>query len=292
MARTIPYALGWLPELLDVRDYRPNHVEVAKMLAATGVRRAVRAGLARGAKPPKLATQADLRSWCSPIEDQGALGSCTAQAAVGLVEYFERRASGKHVDASRLFVYKATRMLMGMTGDTGAYLRDAMKSLVLVGAPPEEYWPYKVQDFDADPPAFCYALGANWKAVKYFRLDSPGEGTGVTLRRVKEFLAAGYPSMFGFTVYDSITEADRTGKIPFPGQNDRVEGGHAVMAVGYDDALKIGNQKGALLIRNSWGRGWGDKGYGWLPYAYVEENLADDFWSIQSQTWVDTGVFT
>jgi C1A family cysteine protease len=210
---------------------------------------------------------------------------------VGLVEYFERRASGQHVDASRLFVYKATRRLMQQTGDSGAYLRDAMKALVLLGAPPERYWPYVVADFDKEPPAFCYSLGANWKAVKYFRLDTVGGSTGDTLKRVKKFLADGYPSMFGFTVYESIADGSHTGKIPFPSQKERVEGGHAVMAVGYDDALKIGSRKGALMIRNSWGTGWGEHGYGWLPYAYIETGLADDFWSIQSQTWVDTGAF-
>lgn len=291
MAKRIRQGLGWLPELLDVRDFRPEHEKVAGLLAATSARRAMRRGRAGGARAPKLAAKVELREWCSPIEDQGALGSCTAHAAVGLVEFFERRASGKHVDASRLFVYKATRKLMGVTGDTGAYLRDAMKALVLVGAPPEEYWPYDVAAYEKEPPAFCYALGANWKAVRYFRLDSPGEGTGATLARVKEFLATGYPSMFGFTVYESIEDAEHDGEIPFPGKNDRVEGGHAVVAVGYDDARKVGKEKGALLIRNSWGKMWGQGGYGWLPYAYVEAGLADDFWSVQSQTWVDTGHF-
>jgi hypothetical protein len=100
-------------------------------------------------------------------------------------------------------------------------------------------------------PAFCYALGANWKAIEYFRLDLPGGTTGDTLRRVKQFLAAGLPSMFGFTVHDSIADAQQSGGIPFPTQNDHVDGGHAVAAVGYDDAVPIAGKKGALLIRNA-----------------------------------------
>jgi hypothetical protein len=181
--------MGWRPEMVDLRDYRPDHDEVAPMLGRGRARGAAR----KSAAKPKAPAKADLRKWCSPIEDQGELGSCTAHAAVGLVEYFERRASGKHVDASRLFVYKATRRLMGETGDTGAYLRDAMKSLVLVGAPAEQYWPYVVKDFDEEPPAFCYALAANWKAVKYFRLDVVGGTAADTLSRVKEFIAGATP---------------------------------------------------------------------------------------------------
>lgn len=284
---SLPYGMGWRPELLDIRDYRPEHAQLTGLLRATRAKSVI----SKAAKSPKAAGRVDLREWCSPIEDQGKLGSCTAHAAVALVEYFERRASGRHVDASRLFVYKVTRRLMGETGDTGAYLRDAMKALVLLGAPPEDYWPYVIADFDKEPPAFCYALGANWKSVKYFRLDIAGASTRDTLNRVKAFLVAGLPSMFGFTVYESIEQADGSGKIPFPTDKDRVAGGHAVVAVGYDDEVKIGSTKGALMIRNSWGKGWGEKGYGWLPYAYVESGLADDFWSVQSQSWVDTGAF-
>ncbi len=282
--------LGWLPELPDIRDYHPDHDEIAPLLAKTAVRRAgARAAGRRGAGRAVPAC-VDLRAWCSPIEDQKSLGSCTAHAAVGLVEYFERRASGKHVDASRLFVYKATRQLMHAKGDSGAYLRTAMQALVMFGAPPEEYWPYRVSEFDAEPPAFVYSLGASFKAVKYFHLDPPGSGPAQRLAHVKRFLAARCPSMFGFTVYESLYDA-KDGKIPFPGKGDKVAGGHAVVAVGYDDGLAIGAQKGALLIRNSWGTGWGDKGYGWLPYEYVTAGLADDFWSVQSLDWVNTGQF-
>jgi C1A family cysteine protease len=240
----------------------------------------------------------DLRSWCSPIENQGALGSCTANAGVGIVEYFERRAYGKHIDASRLFLYKTTRNMLHWTGDTGAFLRSTMGALVLFGVPPEEYWQYVVADFDKEPPAFCYAFAQNYQALRYYRLDPPTTPGDVVLARVKTNLSAGLPSMFGFTVYNSYTQANTTGKIPYPTAGERIVGGHAIVAVGYDDNMKIKNTNagavettGALLIRNSWGGGWGAAGYGWLPYEYVLKRLATDWWSLLSNEWIDTGNF-
>ena len=232
----------------------------------------------------------DLRPWFSPIEDQGALGSCTANAAAGLLEYFERRASGKFVDASRLFLYKAERDLLGWTGDTGAYLRTAMEALVVFGAPPERYWPYVIAQYDNEPPAFCYAFGANYKAMKYFRLDPPGVSGAIVLANIKAYLAAGYPSMFGFPVYTEYDHPLPGGLIAYP-SGAGYRGGHANVAAGYDDNLMIGSDKGALLIRNSWGPTWANAGYGWLSYRYVTNALANDWWSMISSTWVDTGVF-
>lgn len=173
-----------------------------------------------------------------------------------------------------------------------------MGALVLFGVPPAEYWLYTIGDFDKEPTAFCYAFAQNYQAIQYYRLDPPGTSKPALLARIKTNLAAGLPSMFGFTVYNSISQAGGSGKIPHPTPTETVAGGHAVVAVGYDNALKIKNTNpgavettGALLIRNSWGAGWGDHGYGWLPYDYVLNGLAVDWWSLLKNEWVDTGAF-
>lgn len=281
--------MGWLPDYPDFRDYTIEHDAVKAMLLQAGA-----------AKPVKLDLPAfvDLRAWCSPVENQGTLGSCTANAGVGLVEYFERKAFGKHIDASRLFLYKVSRGLLHSTGDAGAFLRATMGALVLFGVPPEEFWPYVVADFDKEPTGFCYAFAQSYKTISYYRLDPPGISATVLLNQIKTNLAASLPPMFGFTVYNSYTQAATTGKIPYPTAGEKIVGGHAIVAVGYDDNIKIKNTNpgaaettGALLIRNSWGTGWGMAGYGWIPYDYVLKGLAVDWWSLLKNEWIDTGAF-
>lgn len=280
---------GWLPPMPDLRDYSVENQDIKDMTKKLGL--AVQTLL--------LPATVDLRQWCSPVENQLNLGSCSAHAGMGVVEYFERRAYGKHIDGSRLFLYKTTRNLMKVTGDTGAWLRNVMGALCLCGVPDEKYWSYNVPDFDKEPPAFVYAVADNYEALRYFCHDPQGANapSSTVLSTVKQYLAAGIPSMFGFWGFSSFNNTNVKGGIPYPCPEESAEWGHAIVAVGYDDGKKIKNTKcnkettGALLIRNSWGTSWGDNGYGWLPYDYVINKLAMDFWSLLAMEWVDTKQF-
>jgi C1A family cysteine protease len=266
--------LGWRPDLPDIRDFSPQILPV------------------KASAPLEAGKTVDLRPWCAPIEDQGDLGSCTANAAVGLLEYYEKRAHGSFVNASRLFLYKATRNLMGVTGDTGAYMRDTMKALVLFGAPPEAHYPYDIARFDLEPKSMHYAMAGRFRTVRYYRHDPAGKPLAEVLPSVKRHLSLGFPSMFGFPVYDSFpSPGDGKMDIPYPSPWESLLGGHAVVACGYDDGRIIGGKPGALLIRNSWGTSWGQGGYGWMPYEYVTSGLAEDWWSLTRAEYVNTELF-
>jgi C1A family cysteine protease len=279
---------GWLSPMPDLRDFSSATPEIVKM--ATDLK------IKKGMKVP---ASMDLRASFSPIENQQSLGSCTAHAAVGIVEYMEKRAFGKYIDGSRLFIYKTTRNLMGVTGDTGAFLRNTMGALAFFGLPPEKYCKYVVADFEKEPSAFLYAIADHFAAVKYFCYDPIGANItkAAVLVNIKDYLAAGIPCMFGFYGFPSFNNTDVVGGIPFPCPTEKAQWGHAIVAVGYDDNKKIKNTAcnkvttGALIIRNSWGTGWGEKGYGYLPYDYVLSGLATDFWSMLSMNWLDTEQF-
>ena len=216
----------------------------------------------------------------SYIAEGVGVHNCTANAGVGLMEYFQKRTKGHYLDGSRLFLYKTTRNLMGVMGDTGAYLRNVMGAITLFGIPPERYYPYDVAKFDEEPRAFDYALAQNFQALRYYRVDPPGTSTATLLVSIKESLANGLPCIFGFTVYDNLGDGPL---IPMPLSTSRVVGGHAVVAVGYDP--------NGIIIRNSWGTAWGDAGYGTLPNDYILSGLTADWWTMVDAEWVDLGVF-
>lgn len=278
--------MGWLPDLPDMRDFTLQSAAVKdgmKLYAAK---------IQKGANAEPTG-QKDLRGFCSPIEDQGAIGSCTAHAVVGVLEYMMRRGGEDDLDGSRMFLYKTTRNLSGWKGDTGAYIRNVIKAAVAFGIPPEEYWPYEKRLLDVEPTPFVYAYAGDFKAVNYVRLDDVGI-SGRDLRgRIKHALHADISVVCGFPVYSSVTTGP---DIPYPSGKDKLQGGHAVMLVGFDDARKFMSangvtQAGAFIVRNSWGQEWGEHGYGYLPYAYVDNGLVMDCWIITKWDWLSQKPF-
>ena len=246
-----PKWYGWLPDLPDQRDF-----------AYTAIKPRIE----------KLPSKVDLRSKCSPIENQGELGSCTANALVGALEFLEIKDGAKFIDLSRLFVYYNERAIEGTVNqDSGAFLRDGIKSLAQQGVCPEAEWPYRIRDFTKKPSRKCYSDAEKHQITSYLRIS--------TVDEMRTCLADGFPFVFGFTVYSAFESAAvaKTGVLNLPAKGERVMGGHAVIAVGYDDSQK------RFIIRNSWDTNWGMKGYFTMPYDYLDpkSNLADDFWTIR-----------
>jgi len=245
-------AYGWLPDVPDHRDH---------LYAAPVVHLA------------KLPAKIDLRAQCPQVYDQGQLGSCTANA-IGAAIQFERRKQNLKPDfvPSRLFIYYNERVMEhSVASDSGAQIRDGIKSVAKQGDCPEKEWPYLEAKFTHKPPASCYKDAARYKAVQYQRVPQ-------VLNQMKGCLASGFPFVFGFSVYTEFENDTiaKTGQLHMPGPKEKLLGGHAVMAVGYIDSSQ------RFIVRNSWGNKWGLKGYFTMPYAYLSDsNLADDLWTIR-----------
>lgn len=243
---------GWHPDLPDHRDQLYS-APVATLQTL----------------PPLV----DLTSQCPPVYDQGQLGSCTANAIAGAIQFDQIKQSlpGPFVP-SRLFIYYDERVIEGTVAtDSGAQIRDGIKTVASQGVCPEPMWPYDINQFATKPPANCYTQALKNLVSLYQRITP-------TLSQLRGCLATGFPFVFGFTVYESFESAAvaASGQVPMPAPGEAVVGGHAVMAVGYDDP----NQR--FIVRNSWGAGWGKAGYFTIPYSYLTSaQLASDFWTIR-----------
>lgn len=263
---------GWRPDLPDQRDYTfAVHPAIAeKARSANG-----------------LDDSIDLRSKCpAEIYDQEHIGSCTANAIAGAIEFCRLNQALEDWVPSRLFIYYNERDIEGTVAtDSGAMIRDGIKSVANQGACKEDpTWPYDGRPADPDTHVFppdhlagqtpsqaAYVEAANNKVLEYRSITQ-------NLADMQGCLSEGFPFVFGFSVYESFESADvaKTGMVPMPRSNEQVIGGHAVLAVGYDDGDRV------FICRNSWGPGWGDGGYFYMPYAYLlDDNLSDDFWTIR-----------
>lgn len=249
---------GWKPDHPDQRDY--------KFAPRRGI----------GSLPPS----ASVRSMMPPVYNQGDLGSCTANAWAGVVEYTQKWSNQTEFTPSRLFIYYYERLLDGTVSvDSGAQLRDGAKVVSSYGAPPESLWPYSDKDpgsYQTQPTPEVLAAAKLDLITSYERIPD-GD-----LMSMKAAIACGKPFVGGITVYDSFPmdahNAD-TAVVPAPQGSSQVIGGHAIAFVGYDDNTHL------ICFRNSWGEGWGDGGYGYLNYSYMQNSdLASDFWLINTVT--------
>jgi C1A family cysteine protease len=244
--------MGWVPDLPDGRDLL--YAAPLKPLA-------------------KLPEKVDLRKQCPKVYDQGELGSCTANAIAAALEFDQMKQRLKDVfTPSRLFIYYNERAMEGtVDSDSGAMIRDGVKSVNKRGACKESSWPYKIERFREKPGKGCYAEGRKHQAIRYLRVNQ-------SLGQLKGCLAEGFPFIFGFAVYESFVsrKVEETGEVQMPRAREEFLGGHAVLAVGYDEDAQ------RFIVRNSWGNKWGKNGYFTMPYPYlVQSSLSRDFWTIR-----------
>ena len=243
---------GWVRDLPDERDLR--YLPPPALAAA-------------------LPAQIDLRNGFGDVYNQGLLGSCTANAIAGAVQFLEAKEGARApVMPSRLFIYYTERVLEGTVhSDSGAQLRDGIKTVVKDGFCPEALWPYLVERFERRPPERCYEAAVAERVSRYLRLDQSSSA-------LLTCLASGYPFVFGFSVYESFQSrrVEETGVVQLPLAGEVMVGGHAVVGCGYD------LERRRFLIRNSWGARWGQEGYFTMPFEYLTDpTLAADFWTIR-----------
>lgn len=276
---TLP-APAWRPDLPDPRDYGPAHEAVTERLGK----------LARRLGPRgERRLHVDLREYLPEPAAGGPAPTATARAVATLARYFERRATGRDAYPSPLFLHQTAVRLSGHGAATSeGELRTTLKALARFGAPPANYWPDDVDHALRQPDAFLHGFWRDWSGLAYVRLDVHGADGPTTLRTLQRWLSGGFALVLGCALPRCVS-AD--GDLPFPTRHDTIQGGHALVALGYDDQHRIRSSRGALRVRATWGGAWGEHGDGWLPYRYVEEGLAQSAWTLLRAEWLASGEF-
>lgn len=314
------FNFGWVHDPLDISYYEKNTPEVVRLLRIACERRYGEQEESKKYLSQSETDVIDLSEFFTEIENQNPLSSCTAHTLVGLLEYFQKRSYGEVLaELSALFLFQQAQKLMPQTnipipGVSFFYTLNAFNKF---GIAREAQWPFKSSNFDREPDELILnsakekgSFYSENLALKFFRLDNPGNSNeksfdrDTLLKLIKNYLQAGFPLAFGFQTSDGCIQqaGGNQGNIPFPTddeklQEDSLSRRHAVIAVGYDNGKEIRNNidqkvsKGALKIRNSWGSEWGNEGYGYLPYEYVLQRLARDWWTFIQNKWVETGKF-
>lgn len=277
--------MAWTRDLPDFRDESPATTADAFAQLKRRATRAVR---------PEVV---DLREFAAPVVDVGPACASSAAAVLAMVQIFERRASGRFVDGSTSFLHHTARRLAGLSltagaGDQAVGLRAVLKALVRFGCPPARVWPTDATHGEGEPDAFSYAFQREFADIRYLRLDTPGLSGADVLKQVKSFVAAGFACVGGVSLPQSLSQSTASsGEIPYPTRQDSVAGSAAFTVVGYDDAYRIRSQKGALRIRATFGPAWGEAGCGYLPYRFVEQFGACDFWTLVKPAWMQSREF-
>lgn len=252
----MPNMKGWKKDVKDERDFLWKTMPVIPF--------------------EKLPDEIDLRDKMSRIENQGEIGSCTANVAVGSLEYLKRKKLQRKFicfkvcrDLSRLFVYYNTRSLsMCEDVDCGATIRDTIKAIAKWGACYEKTWPYDIGKWSEKPELECYDEAEKYKATLYYRAQNVLE--------VQNALAQGLPVAFGAILFESFNYVAVSGVVKIPEEGEHIIGAHAMLIVGYE------KEDSRFIVRNSWGENWGRAGYCYMPFDYCKfGDWVDDFWVVK-----------
>ncbi len=222
------------------------------------------------APPGSVPDRVDLRQWMSPVEDQGQTSSCTANAIVGAMEYLQIKSGKTGPDLSRLFVYYNARRLADQQAyDSGSLIHHVMAAVLAYGACDEQLWPFDPSNIPMMPPKEAFKDAEQHEGVQFARAP-----LGLSAMQA---VAMGLPVVFGCYIPQDYYEAAMQGGVmpEIQGQPQNPGGGHAMLIAGYDQAKKH------WIVRNSWGAGYGDQGYLYIPFSNLELCAPpDQFWVI------------